>query len=33
MPTLLLFKDGQLAGTIVGFRPKSALKKRIDQLV
>jgi thioredoxin 1 len=33
MPTLLLFKDGQLAGTIVGFRPKSALKKRIDELV
>lgn len=31
IPSLLIFKDGGLAGTIVGFRPKSDLKKRIDE--
>jgi thioredoxin 1 len=31
IPSLLIFKDGSLAGTIVGFRPKSDLKKRIDE--
>lgn len=31
MPTLLLFRDGQHAGSIVGFRPKSDLKKRIAE--
>ena len=31
IPTLLVFKGGQLAGQVVGFRPKSDLKKVIDQ--
>ncbi|MCC6382722.1 MAG: thioredoxin [Dehalococcoidia bacterium] len=31
IPTLLIFKSGELKGTIVGFRPKSDLKKRIDE--
>lgn len=33
IPSLLLFKPGedQPAATIVGFRPKSDLKKRIDE--
>ena len=33
IPSLLLFKNGELLqnGTIVGFRPKSDLKKRIDE--
>ena len=28
--TLLVFKGGEVAGQIVGFRPKSDLKKRLD---
>lgn len=29
IPTLLVFKDGKVAGQIVGARPKDALKKKI----
>ena len=31
IPTLLVFKDGQAVGQIVGFRPKGDLKKRLDE--
>ncbi|MDZ7729262.1 MAG: thioredoxin [Dehalococcoidia bacterium] len=31
IPSLLIFKNGELAGTIVGFRPKSDMKKRLDE--
>jgi thioredoxin 1 len=31
IPTLLIFKNGELKGTIVGFRPKSDMKKRLDE--
>jgi thioredoxin 1 len=31
IPSLLIFKGGELKGTVVGFRPKSDLKKRIDE--
>jgi thioredoxin 1 len=30
IPTLLVFKGGQPVGQIIGFRPKSDLKKRLD---
>ena len=30
IPTLLVFKNGQPVGQIVGFRPKNDLKKRLD---
>jgi thioredoxin 1 len=30
IPTLILFKDGQPASNVVGFRPKDELKKSID---
>jgi thioredoxin 1 len=30
IPTLILFKDGKPASTIVGFRPKAELKKSLD---
>ena len=30
IPTLLVFKAGQPVGQIIGFRPKSDLKKRLD---
>ena len=30
IPALLIFKDGELKDTVVGFRPKSDLKKRLD---
>jgi thioredoxin 1 len=33
IPALLIFKKGELAGTIVGFRPKSDLKKRLDEVL
>ena len=33
IPTLLVFKDGETVGQIVGFRPKSDLKKRLDAVV
>jgi len=33
IPTLLVFKGGKPVGTIVGFRPKSDLKQRLDAVV
>ncbi len=30
IPTLLVFKGGEPVGQIVGFRPKSDLRKRLD---
>lgn len=30
LPTLLIFKWGQLVATIVGFRPKSVLRKHLN---
>jgi thioredoxin 1 len=30
IPTLMIFKDGELKDTVVGFRPKSDLKKRLE---
>ena len=31
IPTLLVFKAGEVKGQIVGFRPKGDLKKRLDE--
>lgn len=31
IPTLLVFKGGELVGQIVGFRPKGDLSKRLDE--
>jgi thioredoxin 1 len=33
IPTLLVFKGGEVAGQIVGFRPKGDLKKRLDAVL
>jgi thioredoxin 1 len=33
IPTLLVFKGGEVAGQIVGFRPKSDLQKRIEAVL
>ena len=33
IPTLLVFKGGEVAGQIVGFRPKSDLQKRLDAVL
>lgn len=33
IPTLLIFKGGQPVGQIIGFRPKSDLKKRLDAVL
>jgi thioredoxin 1 len=33
IPTLLVFKGGEVAGQIIGFRPKSDLKKRLDAVL
>jgi len=33
IPTLLVFKAGEPVGQIVGFRPKSDLKERLDAVV
>jgi thioredoxin 1 len=30
IPTLLIFKNGEVAGQVVGFRPKSDLAKHLD---
>ena len=30
IPTMMLFKDGELVNTVVGFRPKEELKNIID---
>ncbi|MCF0218094.1 MAG: thioredoxin family protein [Malacoplasma sp.] len=32
VPCILFFKDGQIVDKIVGYRPKSEIKKIIDQL-
>ncbi|MCC6959293.1 MAG: thioredoxin [Dehalococcoidia bacterium] len=31
IPSLLIFKGGELKGTVVGFRPKSDIKKRLEE--
>lgn len=31
IPTLLLFKDGEIVDQVVGFQPKEALEARINQ--
>lgn len=31
IPSLLIFKQGEPVGQIVGFRPKAELKKRLDE--
>ena len=33
IPSLLVFKGGEVAGQIVGFRPKSDLKQRLDAVL
>jgi thioredoxin 1 len=33
IPTLLVFKGGEVKGQIVGFRPKSELKNRLDSVL
>ena len=33
IPTLLLFKGGEVQAQIVGYRPKEALKKEIDHIL
>jgi len=33
IPTLLIFRGGELKGSIVGFRPKSELKKRLQEVL
>ena len=33
IPTLLVFKDGEVSGQIVGFRPKGDLAKRLDEVL
>ena len=33
IPTLLLFKDGEAVGQVIGFRPKSDLAKHLDEVV
>ena len=33
IPTLLVFKGGEPVGQIIGFRPKSDLKARLDAVV
>ena len=33
IPTLLVFKGGEAVGSIVGFRPKSDLKKRLEAVL
>ena len=33
IPTLMVFKGGQPAEVVIGFRPKSALKQSIDKVL
>ena len=33
IPTILLFKDGEIADTVVGAVPKRELKKRVDAVL
>lgn len=33
IPSLLIFKGGELKGTIVGYRPKGEIKKRLEEAI
>lgn len=33
IPTLLIFKDGELANTLIGFRPKDGIKAELEKLI
>jgi thioredoxin 1 len=33
IPTLLIFKDGDVVGQIVGFRPKAELQKHLESTI
>jgi thioredoxin 1 len=33
IPTLLVFKGGRAVGQIIGFRPKSDLRRRLDAVI
>lgn len=33
IPTLLIFKNGQPVGQVIGFRPKNDLKKRLEEAI
>jgi thioredoxin len=33
IPTLLIFKGGEVVGQVIGFRPKSELKKHLDDAI
>ena len=33
MPTLIVFRQGEMVGSMVGARPKAALRKAIDELI
>jgi thioredoxin 1 len=33
IPTMMIFKDGQPAANIVGFKPKDALKQELDSVL
>jgi thioredoxin 1 len=33
IPTLLVFRGGQAVGQIIGFRPKSDLRRRLDAVI
>jgi thioredoxin 1 len=33
IPTLLVFKGGEPVGQIIGFRPKSDLRRRLDAVI
>jgi len=33
IPTLMVFRDGQPVGTVVGYQPKAALRAKLDALL
>ncbi|GAA0916174.1 thioredoxin [Virgisporangium ochraceum] len=33
MPTLLMFRQGEVVGTSIGAKPKASLRKAIDELI
>jgi len=33
IPTMLLFKEGEPVGQLIGFRPKAELKKALDEIL
>ncbi len=33
IPTMLLFKEGEPIGQLIGFRPKAELKKALDEIL